>query len=413
MAAPDFSATGAAPSGTLVDTINSILQNSDKYTLATWFPTTFAGQSGNTYLTFGGVSEPNIRPSAAAAFGLAVSLATGSYNSTVTGISEASARVTCAKLVRSLAEKHRANTVGGWGRAWQSNLWAALAAQAGWLIYSDLTSGERILLANMIAYEADWRLSDRIVYWKNSAGTVLSPGDSKAEELSWNGMLLQAAVLMLPTHPHRGGWYNKMVRLMVAAHSKQSDLTSGEIVDGVNISNFLDGWNINSDGTIENHSRIHPDYMSTATHNLQASSLFGLAGLRPPKAAFHNADLIYSAMTSKNFTVPPYLSPGGTIYIPGSGDLYYPQANDWGTNRRMQAVAFDVFMDATGRSDTAASWAALHAAQVVTMQARSSTGQTYVAAGEDTYAGREQWVAMHAGWSRLAQWVAARNKYSA
>lgn len=413
MAAPDFSTTGAAPSGTLVDTINGILQKSDKYTLNTWFPATFAGQSGNTYLTFGGVAEPNIRPSAAAAFGLATSLATGTYNATVTGISEASARVTCAKLVRSLAQRHLSNEAGGWGRVWQSNLWAALAAQAGWLIYSDLTSGERILVANMLAHEADWRLSQPLQYWKNAAGTTLSPGDSKAEESTWNGMVLQNAIVMLPTHPHRGAWYNKMVRLMVSAHAKQADLNSGEIVDGLNISNFLNGWNINSDGTIVNHNRIHPDYMSTTTHNLQAVCLFALAGLRPPKAAFHNADLIYSAMTDKVFTTPTYLSPGGTIYIPGSSALYYPEANDWGTNRRMQAVAFDTMMDAFGRSSVAAGWAALHASEVVTMQARSSTGQTYVAAGEDTYSGREQWVAMHAAWSRLSQWVFARNKYSA
>jgi hypothetical protein len=280
------------------------------------------------------------------------------------------------------------------------------------LIYNDLTSGERILLANMIAYEADWRLSQTIEYWKNKAGTTIFVGDSKAEELSWNAMLLQNAVLMLPNHPHRGAWYNKMVRLMVAAHSEQADLTSNEIVDGVNISNFLNGWNINTDGTIVNHNRIHPDYMSTTTHNLQAACLFGLAKMQPPKAAFHNADLIYSAMTSKNFAAPPYLSPGGTIYISGSSNLYYPEANDWGTNRRMQAVAFDVMMDSFGRSPVAAGWATLHASEVVTMQARSSTGQTYVAAGEDTYSGRESWVAMHAAWARLSQWVAAKNKYS-
>ena len=77
----------------------------------------------------------------------------------------------------------------------------------------------------------------------------------------------------------------------------------------------------------------------------------------------------------------------------------------------MQAATTDVMMSAFGRSAEAAEWARRHGGEVARMQARSTTGQTYVAAGEDTYPGREQWIAMHAGWAWLALWVVSTGRY--
>jgi hypothetical protein len=402
--------TGAAPTGPLADLFRGILQRSDRYTLRTWVPATYGTQTG-TYLGFGGTGEPQIRPPAAAAFGLAVSLATGAYDPAVTGTTAAAARATCARLVRSLAFRHRSNSPGGWGWNFQSNLWAALAAQAAWLVLDDLTAEQRAMVARMVVDEADWRISQPIPYWRNRSGTEVTPGDTKADESSWNAMVLQAAVTMLPLHPHRGAWLLRCRKLMISAYSRSRDLTSHEVVDGIDISSFLAGWNINSDGTLVNHNRIHPDYMCTTSHNLQAVCLFALAGHAPPQAAFHNVDVVYSALTDRVFAAPPFAAPGGTIYIPASGDLYYPQGNDWGTRRRMQAATTDAMMSAFGRSAAAADWARRHGAEVARMQARSTTGQTYQATSEDTYPGREQWIAMHAGWAWLALWVVASGRY--
>jgi hypothetical protein len=406
---PDL--TGAAPTGTVADVIRGILRRTDKYCLRTWFPQHFGSQTG-TYLGFGGTTEPFIRPAAAAAFALAVSLTTGAYDPLVTGVSAADARTTCARLARSLAYRHRRNTVGGWGWQWQSNLWAALAAQAAWLVAGDLTEGQRVLVAGMISDEANWRLSQPITYWKNRSGQELTPGDSKAEEASWNAMLMQAAVVSLPNHPHRGAWLLACRKLMISAFSRQADLSSNQVVDGINISRFLQGWNVNGDGTVVNHNRIHPDYMLTDVHNLQAVCLFALAGHAPPQSALHNAALVYSALTSKAFASPPYAAPGGMIYIPNSPALYHPQGNDWGTGRRMHAAAADVMMGAFGLAAGTDNWALLHGREVARMQARSTTGQTYTATAEDTYAGREQWVAMYAAWAWLAMWVVSTGKYA-
>ena len=327
--------------------IRGILRQTDKYCLRTWFPQRYGSQTG-TYLDLGGTTETSIRPAAAAAFALAVSLTTGAYEPAVTGVSASDARATCARLARSLAYRHRRNAVGGWGWQWQTNLWAALAAQAAWLVADDLTEVQRMLVAGMITDEANWRLSQPIIYWKDRSGQELTPGDSKAEEASWNAMLLQAAVVALPNHPHRGAWLLNCRKLMISAFSRQADLTSNQVVDGINISAFLQGWNINGDGTLVNHNRIHPDYMCTNAHNLQAVCLFALAGHAPPQSALHNQALVYSALTSKAFAAPPYAAPGGTIYRTNSPALYYPQGNDWGSGRRMHAATADVMIGAFG-----------------------------------------------------------------
>jgi hypothetical protein len=396
----------------VADLFRGILQRSDRYCVGTWYPQHYGQQTG-TYLDFGGTGEASIRPAAAAAFGLAVSLCTGAFDPATAGVSAADARSVCVKLVRSLAYRHRSNAAGGWGWEWQTNLWAALAAQAAWLVADGLPADQQQMLAGMVQSEADWRLSQVIPYWKNRAGTELTPGDSKAEESSWNAMLLQAAVVMMPAHPHRGAWLLNCRKLMISAFSDETDLSSNEVVDGINVSRFLNGWNINRDGTVVNHNRIHPDYMTTVVHDLQAVCLFALAGYAPPQSTFHNADIVYAALTSKNFASPPYDTPGGTIYRRGLPDLYYPQGNDWGTGRRMHAATIDVMMGAFGLAPGAYEWAQLHGSEVARMQRRSTTGQTYVAAGEDTYPGREQWVAMHAAWAWLSLWVVSTGKYVA
>jgi hypothetical protein len=263
----------------------------------------------------------------------------------------------------------------------------------------------------MIADEADWQITQPILFWKTPAGVENFTGDTKAEESSWNGMLMQAATVMLPRHPHRGAWRARCIQLMASAYSRQEDLTSGQIIDGAAIGSYLDGWNINSDGTVVNHGFIHPDYAGTVVQNLQAVCLFSIARQPVPQAATVNAALIYSSLTGRVFASPPFDPPGGTVYVPGSADLYFPQGNDWGTSRKVHMAALDAMVDSFGIAAGADGWGLLHAQAQAAMQARSTTGQTYIAGGEDNYAGREQWVAMNAAWAWLARWVVAAGRY--
>ncbi len=105
----------------------------------------------------------------------------------------------------------------------------------------------------------------------------------------------------------------------------------------------------------------------------------------------------HDALVDLNFTAgtTPYpqaaviQNPGGKIFTTGSSAIYYPNGNDWGTDRRMHFAALDAMAEAFG-FDTLASnggsyWEPYHAQRVADMQARFTDGHTYGAGTEDTY----------------------------
>jgi len=247
---------------------------------------------------------------------------------------------------------------------------------------------------------------------------VVFRGDSKAEENAWNSSLLQLATAMMPNHPNWDMWMEKNVELMISSYARPSDLTSSLVLHGKPVSAWLNGSNANEDGTVINHSRIHPDYMQSITQLFNAPLLYTLAGMETPKAAFFNADLIYSALVDKEFAHPPFNEPGGTIYMTGTADIYYPQGNDWGTHRRMHfaymdgvASAFGLDAKATKKGDY---WEPYHAQMVLDMQQRPghTDGRTYDTKEEDVYHGREEWVAQFAGRAYLTKWIMKQGKYA-
>jgi hypothetical protein len=394
-----------------------ILLNTNKYALSTWWTNKgFAAQTGS-YLTFGGVDEPNIRPPASEALALAISLKTGAYNATTTGVTQTNAMTIATRLTASLAYQHRINTTSGWGNGWQTAFWAYLAGTAGYLLWDDLSVTDREYVRKMVEYEANRFNSYTVPYYRNEAGTIISAGDTKAEENAWNSSLLQLATAMMPDHPNWSLWMNKNIELMISAYSRPSDTTSTRVLHGKTVADWLHGSNANEDGTVVNHSIIHPDYMNSITQLLNAPLLYTLAGKHTPEAALFNADIVYDSLVDLNFASPPYASPGGTIYIDGSANAYYPQGNDWGTKRRMHFAYMDAAASAFG-FDTLASqkgnyWEPYHAQMVLDMQNRAghTDGHTYEATSEDTYAGREEWVAQFAGRDYLTKWIIKQNKY--
>lgn len=386
-----------------------VLRNAVRYQVGTWFGLRFGTQTGR-YLNLGGTAEQNVRPPGGAALGLAVLLATGSYDNDVT-----SSRDIAVRLVASLAYRHTANQLGGgWGDDWQTALWASDAGLAGWLLWDDLAPDDRLLVERMVTHEADRFLDYQVPYYQRPDGTVVTPGDSKAEENAWNATLLNLAVAMMPDHPDAPAWQAKALELMVSAYSRPSDLTNATMLNGKRVQDWLHGSDIFDDGTLVNHGIIHPDYMASITQITSAPLAYALAGQPTPCAAFFNADLVYGALVDKQFASPPYAAPGGTIfrtdaYGQATSDVYYPQGNDWGTARRMHFGLIDteaaVFGFDSRASVPAADWASAHVGQVYAMQGRFSDGRTYGATSEDTYAGREQWVAQIAARAYLAHWV--------
>ncbi|MGW8566022.1 beta-xylosidase family glycoside hydrolase [Isoptericola sp. NPDC055881] len=394
-----------------------ILTHSTEYALTTWWRTKFGAQPSDGYLTFGGTGEHQIRPVAAEADALATSLATGVYDENVTGVPEAEARARTVRLVSSLADAHYANRPGGWSgtTSWQGALWAALTAQAAWLLWDDLAPEDQRQVGMMVETEADRFVHYDVPYWTAADGTVLSPGDTKAEENSWNSMLLQVATAMMPDHPRHDAWMTKNVELLLSAHAKPSDVHDDTVVNGRPLDDWVQGWNVEEDGRAYNHGLLHPDYMATMVQQLYAGTTSTLAGRPTPRAALHDMELMYGNLVDHDYPAPPYQAPGGTIYREGTGSLYYPEGTDWGSSRRLQFVAVDAISAAFGVDRSASKdgryWLPLHGGDALAMQARSADGRTYVAGDDDTYAGREEWVAMHAAWSVLSLWAVRNGDY--
>lgn len=412
----------SVPSDIAALRIRTALRNANRYAVTTWWNTAknYDAQTG-AYLSFGGVSEGNIRPSSSEAYSLAIALKLGAYDAASTGVSQADATAITLKLIRSLAYQHKANTTGGWGDEWQSAFWASLSGTAGWLMWDDLSPTDREYVRKMVEYEANRFVGYQVPSYRSTAGAIISSGDSKAEENAWNAHLLQLATAMMPSHPAYRAWLYKNLQLMASGFSRPADTSSNTVVNGAPISSWLSGSNANADYTVINHSRIHPDYMVTFHQNLSALLVYPMSGRAAPEVATWNAGGVYDALVDLTFTAGAsyegtdiaIASPGGTIYKSGGADLYFPQGNDWGTMRRANVLLADVMADAFNLDGTASvpasTWEGYHAQYVIDQQARSSDGRTYVGSGEDTYAGREEAVAFLLGKAWWAKWIVHNN----
>jgi hypothetical protein len=410
------------PPGTNAQRMADILRNACKYAVTTWWnlSNNYAAQNAAIYLDLGGTDEPHIRRPASEAYGLAVALQTGIYDPTLANVTAAEARSRTVKLVRSLAYSHLANKAGGWGNDWQTALWAGLTGSAGWMLWTNLSAVDQEYVRRMVEYEAHRFTNYTVPYYMNRAGTIVFPGDTKGEENAWNASVLNLALCMMPDHPNRPLWWTKTLELTLSARARPSDINRTNIYHGRTLASWLNGSNFNEDSTTINHGIVHVDYMVAQIFELQP---YLLADRPIPQAGLFNLDELYRALVDLNFVAgsTPYPSggaiqaPGGTIYVRDpdnlpSGDLYYPQGNDWGTMRRMNVAGVDATVSQLGLDGLASIpgelWEAQHAQMVLDMQGRFSDGRTYGAASEDTYSGREEWVMLLASKAYLLKWLA-------
>lgn len=397
--------------------IGKVLLNSNKYALTTWWVQHgFSNVPATEYLDLKGVSEHFIRPVAAEAEALATSLRTGLYNEAVTGVPASVAETRTIQLIRSLAHTHLANTAKGWGRQWQSALWAGYTAAAGWMMWDRLSDTTRKELLAMIDEECNWVMSNKglpqIKLYRDRWRKIISPGDTGTEENAWDGSILTVAIAMMPGHPEYSKRMNKLLFLSLHALSRPSDVNSNVKYNGKKLGDWLLGSNMNEDGTLVNHHFIHPDYMSSCLE-FNPSKYFLLAELDIPKAFTLNAENVFHAFADLPFNAGDSITggivqqPGGTIFKPGSGDIYYPLGTDWGKWRRMNFVMFNTVTAFLTRNNDiqkrALDWVMLQTRVVLDMQGRFTDGHTYVDKSEDSYQSREEWVANNATTSYIIE----------
>lgn len=408
--------SGSDAAGTRV---GAILAGSARHLIGPWYAANYTHYLPDGYIDLKGTDERAVRLPAMAAVAATTALVTGTYDPRT--LSAANATIRTRNLIRTLAARHRANnpdTATRWGNGWQTALWAYYTALAGWLFWDRLDARERDHLAAMLVWEAERLTTGNNLYLIGSGGdqlymtrrdgTVVTPGDSKAEEDNWSAAALSLAASMMPRHPHITRWRHRNAELLLAAAAGPADLTGSATVNGIRLSTWLQGTNIADDGTLQNHARLHPLYMVAFDQSLYQGFVFGLANRPAPRAALHNINRVYAALVDKPFPLPG----GGTspIYRENSAEIYYPEGNDWGTHFPFYFGNFDLLVTLTaqdtGITPPAAEWERLHNEAQLALMSRFTDGRTYGAAGENTYYGREHRIGAMAGQSYLTLFLA-------
>jgi hypothetical protein len=350
-------------------------------------------------------AEIPIRSAASAAVALAVTVQTQVWDATLSGVPNyAVPRDRAKTIVTDISTAHRATTPGGWGGTWQSALWAWLTGFAGWLSWRYLSPAIREQVLAMVADEANTRVTAPTRYLRAPDGTVLTPGDTGAEENAWNALAPALAYAMMPTHPDAAGWLRRAAELCAAAYAHPDDVTSGTVVSGRPISAWIAGSNTENDYTVVNHGITHPDYVAAAHLLTWVGVTLSLAGRPVPRVFLWNVDRVFAALSTPLFA-------GKSMYIPGepSPIAFYPQGGDWGNRRPTNFAAFDVGVRAFGLDNRSARpagyWADVHLNDADQMQARFADGHLVGSDSEDSYGAREQWNAAQLAVAWLTQWL--------
>lgn len=367
-------------------------------------------QQGGWYLDFGGIQEKHIRPVSHEAFVLALSLKLKVCKPVVTGVSRKEAFCFAERLIASMACRHKANCGDkGWGDQWQSALWAAQGAEAAWFLWDKLSPDTRQMVLNMLVHEADRFIGYKVPYYRDKTGRIVSPGDTKTEENAWNSNILTIACDMLPHHPHWQSWFVKNRELQISAYARPSDLKRDTTIDGVRVFDLLQGSNMNEDGTVVNHNRIHPDYMVAFMHNATNALLDRLAGKAPLACSTFNGDIVYQALTHL-----PLGKEHHTIYCRdekgrATSEMYYPEGNDWGTGRQANYWLMDVLAHVfhfDGRVNPVAyQWATARIDTMLAKMVKSSNGRYYSSKKENSFDTAEEFFAAQIAWGYLALWL--------
>ena len=441
------------PTDSVSRMLKGLLEECVRYSLTTWRCNVKhfdrADSAALPYYPLAGRQEKIVRPLSHEAFLLALALRWGFCNESTTGLSQTETQKFATKLIASICHAHKACTPSSpksWGGQWQSALWAAQVAEAAWFLWDKLETGAQRDVLRMVIYEADRFNHYPVPYYRDRNGNILFPGDTKAEENAWNSNILSVACLMLPRHPNHKLWDFKNRELQISAYSRPSDLLSTEKIDGLRLDTLLKGSNMNEDGTVVNHSRLHPDYMVAFMHNATNAWLYHLASQRPLESSTFNGWVVYSCLTSQ-----PFGPDRRTIYTRDSlgratSKMYFPEGNDWGTGRQANYFLMDVLAHCFGMdkealqhaaatakatasktlatsSDakatasktlapspsapcpTAYDWALSRCNTMVQKMKQSATGRYFSSKSENSFDSAEEFFAAQLAWAYMGLWL--------
>lgn len=275
--------------GDMAEDVILFMNHACRYSLGKWWRIKkYDKEAQEHYLTMRGGTEKNIRPAGATAKLLAVTIKFRIYDEFTVRAPLYVAQDKCCKLIRSTAYHHIANKQGGWGLHNQSGEWVIDLVTAGWLMWDKLNIRDKQLIANLLEYEAN-----NLIFTKSQFQYDIKKaeqkGASKTLECRYNAIIMYLAVLILQGHQNSHKWEAKAKEYFISASVMPSDLID-------RAPKFLDGYNVNEDGTITSYGVISPYAMSKINISLSNIIYCKLAGEKMPSETLFNAKKIYEAL---------------------------------------------------------------------------------------------------------------------
>jgi len=308
--------------------------------------------------------EHGIRPNAATVKGLAILVRLAPDEAFPADFTRKQARERALVMLRYLLRTHGAGgevcTDGKpWRDQWQSAYWATMTGEASWLLWDDLTATERWLAARMVCDEADR-------FGGQKPPTQVND-NTRAEENAWNSQIISLAYNMFPAHPHNRRWRDDAIRWILSSFATSRDVTSDAVVDRRPLRAWLEGLgpNIHDDFTLENHRRVHPDYMACTYLLTSQVPVYAWGGNRVPEAIHRNVTAI--ARVLQGLATP-------------DGSVIYPNGQDWGLRRNVEWFEFHATAAVLYDDVTSATLMRHSLATVRRMAARNPAGLIYLPA---------------------------------
>ena len=258
--------------------------------------------------------EQAVRQNATVALGYAT-LVLGDYDEKIAGAPRAKLEADLVALLRYIAITHKVNLLptgdgSPWGDQWQSALWAHWAGHAAWLVWDRLDDDTRLMFARLITHEAN-RFNSR----PPDSGEW---SDTKAEENAWNSMVITLAECMFPQHPNAKLWRERAIVYLINSYTREADREEERIVDGRAVKERVCTVTVHPDFTLENHGRVHPDYLGCFGLMLRSAVLYAGAGVEPPEALRYNVPQAWGVLKTLTAT---------------NGSYFYINGQDWWPHR--------------------------------------------------------------------------------
>ncbi|HEY3493667.1 MAG TPA: discoidin domain-containing protein [Polyangiaceae bacterium] len=238
--------------------------------------------------------------------------------------------------IQSIRHEAFTNALSGagynrWGNGtWQASLETYSWAFAAWKLWDVLDDETRALVRRVVTAEANI-LNTKFV----ASG---EENDTGAEDNAWNSTTPALAAVQFPDDPNVPLWKETAKKLALNASSTAADRTSGELVDGKPLAEWMVSVNLHPDLTLENHGFFNPIYQQVTHVDIgDAAVAYGEAGEPVPEAFDFRAETIWEAV----------LRP----LIGAEGDFVMPAGQDW-TSKDFQHLEYlGILATRFGRAD--------------------------------------------------------------